>query len=159
MKDDAPNHHLPPGRREERREHARRIAAARLNLSAFISRGQTVRLINVSKRGALVESDVRLCPGNTVSLRFVTSEKELSLAGCIIRSSVSQMSGSKLVYRTALSFSEDIPLTETPVEEQALPAIAIPVRAKSGPKEEAPRELIASVHQSARKLTALFAGR
>src|SRR5437868_4479038 len=67
----------------ERRQHTRHAAKALPDI-AVIQRGQAVRLIDVSTRGVLLETDDRLCPGRNVSLRFVTNDSEVTLNGYVV---------------------------------------------------------------------------
>src|SRR5262245_5943558 len=155
MKDrDKKTHAAKEPHGEERRQHKRLAGSELPNISAFIRRGQAVRLIDVSQRGALLETDDRLCPGRNVSLRFVARDKEFTLSGYVVRSWVSGLSHTKLVYRTALSFAEDNPALTGAASEISQADAA---EAASAAKEPA-LELVAAVRQTANQLTALFGG-
>ena len=149
MKDREPNHRRPPHRRDEERQHTRIEGAALPDLTAFIRRGKSVRIIDVSKRGALIECDERLCPGRNVSLRFVTPGEEVALTGFVVRSWVSNLSKSQLVYRTALNFTQDTPVLQN---VKAQPTSA----ADELNSDAEPLDLVAAVRQTAKELTAMF---
>jgi len=147
----------PEGNGRDRRQHVRHDADALPDLSAYIGREQAVRLIDFSKRGALVETSSRLGPGRTVSIRFVTSDTELTLTGKVVRCWVSGLSGSQLSFQTALTFSEDNPLCERVLEEQA-EAAADEAQGSAEPTVdgEAVLQLVASVQHSASELRTMF---
>ena len=80
----------PEGRgNQERRREARYDATTLPHLSAHLVQGPAVRLVDISRRGALVECDTPLRPGRSVSLCFATPDAELTLIGCVVRTTVS----------------------------------------------------------------------
>jgi hypothetical protein len=87
-------------------------------LSAHLERGPAVRLLDISRRGALVESKMLLRPGQPVSLCFVTPDNEVRLTGCVVRTTVSALTETELGYRTGLSFGEDNTLYISLVEQK-----------------------------------------
>jgi PilZ domain len=91
----------------ERRREARYDAMNLPELSARLEPGPAVRLLDISRRGALVESKMLLRPGQPVSLCFVTPDCEVRLTGRAVRTTVSALSETELGYRTGLSFGED----------------------------------------------------
>src|SRR5262245_25674763 len=98
-----PNHHPESDRRKD----VRHPASAIPQLSVRLPRAPEVVLIDVSRRGALIETNTRLRPGLKVDIRFVTEDTQITLSGCVVRSSVSDVSNTQLKYRSALSFGED----------------------------------------------------
>ena len=150
MKDREPNHRRPPHRQDDARQHTRVDGTALPDLTAFIRRGKSVRIIDVSKRGALIECDDRLCPGRNVSLRFVTPDEEVALTGIVVRSWVSNLSKSQLVYRTALNFTQDTPMLQNVKAQAATTTDEVN-------SDTEPLDLVAAVRQTARELTAMFA--
>ena len=68
-----------------------------------------VKLINISRSGALIEAQERMAPGSNVSLRVVTKETEYILKGKIIRCYVYTI-GEVLTYQSAVEFYEDFTL-------------------------------------------------
>lgn len=93
---------------EERRESERLPASELPHLSARLEGGREVRLIDLSRRGVQFETPVRLRPGTDAALRFVVNGQHFTVTGRVVRSLVSALDGSQLVYRTALSFPADI---------------------------------------------------
>lgn len=53
--------------------------------SVHLGEGPEIKLINISRLGALIETQERMSPGHGVSLRFITTEKVYSMEGRIIR--------------------------------------------------------------------------
>jgi hypothetical protein len=93
---------------EERRDSERLPASELPHLTARLEGSREVRLIDVSRRGVQFETSVRLRPGTEVALRLVARGEHVTLTGRVVRSLVSALDGTQLVYRTALSFPEDI---------------------------------------------------
>jgi hypothetical protein len=80
--------------------------------------GQKVKLINISDRGALIETRDRLSPGSTIRLRLTIEKSFCFIKGRIIRSSLSPTDGR--VFRSAISFHQDLKIlpvdADTPPE-------------------------------------------
>ena len=113
----------------ERRESERVPAAELPHLSARLDGNREVRLIDVSRRGVQFETTIRLRPGTEVTLRLLAGGEHVTLTGEVVRSLVSALDGTELVYRTALSFPEDIafygrPAPPGPAAHAAGPAAA-----------------------------------
>jgi hypothetical protein len=104
--------HHAPSTGAERRRSPRRPAALVPNLKARLLAGPDVRLVDVSRRGVLLETDTRLMPGSPIRVKFVADDSNLVMKGCVVRSSVAVVSGTGLVYRTAISFDEDISICD-----------------------------------------------
>ena len=87
--------------------------------SACLVSGSEVKLINISKGGALLECGERLAPSTRVSLRFITSGGVIQLYGQVLRSTISHLDGG-LRYRSAVAFEQDFPLQpeSDPAERQ-----------------------------------------
>jgi hypothetical protein len=71
--------------------------------SVTFSRGSEVQVIDISRGGILLETEVRLSPGTKVFLKLVTSEGVLNIEGLTLRSSVSSLKKGPL-YRSAIAF-------------------------------------------------------
>lgn len=69
--------------------------------------GPEVRLVNISRGGALIESEARLSPGSNLCLRLVTAESVYLLKGHVLRSKVASLAGGGLRYQSAVSFNEE----------------------------------------------------
>jgi hypothetical protein len=123
----------PPERHEssvrggpDRRRSPRKPAAAVPYLKARLVAGPDVRIIDVSRRGILLETETRLLPNSPIAIRFVAADASLVLKGCVVRSSIAQLTGVELRYRTAVAFEEDIRLCDDSLwqEDVAVPTAA-----------------------------------
>jgi len=94
--------------------------------------GPEVTLINISRGGALIETDALLVPHSSIAIRLVTAEAVFLLRGRVLRSRASSFHGSNLVYHSALAFDEELPFldgiqeqpkAETESEEALLQAV------------------------------------
>ncbi len=95
---------------EDRRSSPRLSPEAYPSLKgACLVSGSEVKLINISKGGALLESVERLSPSTRISLRLITTEGVIQLYGQILRSTISHLNGG-LRYRSAVSFEQEFPL-------------------------------------------------
>jgi hypothetical protein len=91
----------------DRRKEPRFGASAIASLdSVHLVEETEIKLINISRGGALIETKERMSPGNRVSLRIVTAETAYLLKGRIIRSSVYTI-GKALTYQCSMVFDED----------------------------------------------------
>jgi hypothetical protein len=81
--------------------------------------GPEVRLINISRAGALIESQEPLSKGSSVCLRLVTVKSVYLLKGRILRYNISSMNGNVIQYQSAIVFDEDFTIlpSNTEVEE------------------------------------------
>ncbi len=69
--------------------------------------GREVRLLDLSRGGALVEGTMRLLPGAIVELHLVGLDRRHSVRGRVIRSAVSSLDGGTgVLYRAALAFED-----------------------------------------------------
>ena len=140
--------------RHERRREVRHDVTKLPQLSARLEPGPKVRLLDISRRGALVESKIRLRPGQPVSLCFVTPDGEVTLTGCVVRTTVSALTETELGYRTGLSFGEDNTLCIRLLERKPADADA----RQADPPVEANQALtpVTSVEQNADELRDLL---
>jgi hypothetical protein len=83
-------------------------------LTARVVDGPQVRLIDISQRGALVETALHLRPGRPVSIRFVAADTTFTLTGAVVRSSVAVLDDQGVKYHTALSFKKDVQFCPDP---------------------------------------------
>ncbi len=67
-----------------------------------------VRLINISRGGALVESEAIMRPGVTVCIRLVAAEGVFLLRGRVTRSRISSLRGPVPSYESAIAFTTDL---------------------------------------------------
>jgi len=118
-----------PGRNQIK-NHDERRASPRLPPSAIPSlkgvklvAGPEVRLVNISRGGALIESEARLSPGSNLCLRLVTAESVYLLKGQVLRSKVASLAGAGLRYQSAVSFVEEfsiLPHKESPQHSESI---------------------------------------
>lgn len=101
----------PPDDGPERRSAARLPAAALPHLSAHVIGEAPVRLVDISKRGARLESSARLTAGSTLTIRFITGGQAQVLTGAVVRDTVVVLETSGAVtYHTALAFTDELTL-------------------------------------------------
>jgi hypothetical protein len=74
------------------------------------------RLLDVSRRGVLFDSEARLTIGAKTTIRITTTDTSVALKGTVVRSRVVTL-GKAVIYQTALQLDEDLALVETMPEE------------------------------------------
>lgn len=98
----------------DRRRHTRVPADAVPQLSARLVGGPPVRLLDISRRGAQLETNMHLQPGRAVHIRFIAADTTLTLKGAIVRSRVAMLDGEHVTYHAALAFNEDLVVCPDP---------------------------------------------
>ena len=97
--------------RQERRSERRRSACSAWCLpDALLRPGQTVLLVNITSRAALVESDARLRPGALTEMQLAMRGRRTSIKGRLDRCHVSALE--PLRYRGVLVFEERLQFEE-----------------------------------------------
>jgi len=71
--------------------------------SVDFNQGSEVRVIDISRGGILLETEVRLRPQMKLTLKMVTTEGVIKMEGLILRSSISSLQGAPK-YRSAICF-------------------------------------------------------
>ena len=90
---------------DERRREARRTAGTlRCLPNAVLRPGQTVVVVNITSRAALVESDARLRPGAHTELQLAIRDRRTNIRGRLDRCHVAALE--PLRYRGVLLFEE-----------------------------------------------------
>lgn len=86
--------------------------------------GPEVRLLQISRAGALLESDSRLCTGSHICLRLNAGDATFLLKGRVLRSRASAPEGGTERYESAVAFEDDFVLCqeEVPKPRRARPA-------------------------------------
>jgi hypothetical protein len=69
--------------------------------------GAEMKVINISRGGALLETEVRLPPNTKIVLRVVTIEGVIQITGRVLRSSISSLKGTPK-YQSAVSFENPL---------------------------------------------------
>jgi hypothetical protein len=94
---------------KERREDARFVPPPRLELRATLRPGTMVVLLDVSARGALVQTAKPLRPGARVHLQVVTAARRVSTVGTVLRCMVWSLVGDDgVIYRGAMRFDHPV---------------------------------------------------
>lgn len=94
----------------DRRREARDVGAVSQPLSARLMGGVDVKVRNLSTRGVLFESPVRMPIGSRATLRMRTAQASLLLPGEVVRCRVSATRHGRLRYETALALSAECSL-------------------------------------------------
>ncbi len=79
--------------------------------------GPEANLINVSRGGALIETDARLAPKSPICLRIVTAEAILMLKGRVVYSRTAVVGSSTIRFHTAMQFDEEFLLADAQFTE------------------------------------------
>jgi hypothetical protein len=74
--------------------------------SVHLGEGPEIKLINISMGGALIETQERMSPGSSVSLRVVTTEAVHLIEGRILRCNANTI-GEGSVFQSAVTFNKD----------------------------------------------------
>ena len=95
------------GRAHDRRKHPRVPAHTLAFLSAHLSGGAAVTLLDVSHRGVRLETTRHMRPGQTVSIRFAIDDTTVSVNAAVIRAAVTRLGAETVQYETALALTDD----------------------------------------------------
>lgn len=99
---------------ERRQEHRRRPEEYPLLATARLRPGKTVRILNWSTRGALIEAGARLVPGTKVALQFQGPGAPLLLTARVLRAYVAAITRRDGVrYQGAIAFEGEARLRGT----------------------------------------------
>ena len=106
----------------DRRVWPRIPASALPDLSVNLTTGPDIRLIDISRGGALFECSKRLVPASTVALRLVTPDGTHIVRGRVVRSRIVRLERGGLGYQAAIAFNETLqdlkePGATAPAEE------------------------------------------
>src|SRR5512140_2747210 len=97
----------------DQRAHPRMPPSVIPHLKAVrIVAGSEAKLINISRGGALIETDARLAPKSPICLRIVTAEAVLVLKGRVVYSRTAVLGSSTIRFQTAMQFDEDFMLAD-----------------------------------------------
>jgi hypothetical protein len=111
----------------ERRKRQRNGPAAIPHLkSARVIAGSEARVVNISSRGALLETETSLAPGRQVVLRFVTADATMNLQARVVYSRTAALNGPAIRFHSAVEFEQDFPLVDTRLEGEVVPLIMVP---------------------------------
>lgn len=94
-------------RPHDRRRHPRVEAGALSFLTAHLSGGAAVSLVDVSHRGVRLETTRHMRPGQTVCVRFALGDETVSVNASVLRATVKHLHAETVRYETALQLVED----------------------------------------------------
>lgn len=118
-----------PAKGDERRVHPRIPADKIPGLSASLGPDVGIRLIDISKGGALFEARRRAIPGSEVALRLMTQDGSHLVRGRVVRSRMVRLDSGGMGYQTAISFHEAL--------RDLLPEAASPAAEPEPPQAQA----------------------
>lgn len=95
-----------------RRAHRRVPANLLPSLTARLSGGAAVKLLDVSRRGVRLETNLHMRPGQTVCIRFVAADASVTLTAAVVRATVAHIESDGIRYETVLSLAGDLLLCE-----------------------------------------------
>ncbi len=101
---------------------------------ACLVSGSEVKLINISKGGALLECSERLAPRTRISLRLITTGGIIQLYGQVLRSTITHINGGML-YRSAVAFEREFPLQAQSAPAELQRRSTLPAEPQPGPCE------------------------
>jgi hypothetical protein len=90
-----------------------------------------MKVINIARGGALLETDVRLPPGTKIVLRVVTIEGVIQITSQVLRSSISSLKGTPK-YQSAVAFENPLHILDDLSEPAAGPQPSAHGSAPSG---------------------------
>lgn len=91
---------------DDRRAHPRIPAGQVPGLSASLGPDVGIRLIDISRGGALFECRRRVIPGSEVALRLMTQDGSHLVRGRVVRSRMVRLESGGMGYQTAIAFNE-----------------------------------------------------
>jgi hypothetical protein len=86
--------------------------------SVSFNQGSEVQVIDISRGGMLLETEVRLRPEMTLHLKLLTSDGLIKLDGSVVRSSIVSLQGAPK-YRSAIAFNHPFHMLDDLSEEPA----------------------------------------
>jgi hypothetical protein len=91
------------------RRSQRRVAAVHVpDLSAHLSGGARVALLDVSQGGVRLETTRHMRPGQRVSIRFSVDDRVVVITAAVVRAAVVHVHPEEVPYETGLQLSEDL---------------------------------------------------
>lgn len=123
FRDGFPPRFLPsvsPDRREATRHDATRKPT---RMVARVIGASEVRLLDISRRGVLLETPTRLQFGAKATIRFTTCDASVHVRAHVVRSRVAGL-GEVVVYHTALRFDDELHLADVLAHQQPAAAAA-----------------------------------
>ena len=114
---------------DERRSHPRIPARLLPTLSAQLSGGSKVTLLDLSQHGVRLETTRHMRPGQVVSVRFSIDDQIVTINASVIRASVVRVEAEEVRYETGLRLNDEFSCDQLQValvEQSATGDSAIP---------------------------------
>lgn len=93
----------------DRRLSNRTTAVAELGIRrAKIRPGHDASVVDISARGVLIETAVRLMPGRQIELQIERGTQMMPIRGRVVRSQVAGVQPSRMSYRGAIGFEQPL---------------------------------------------------
>jgi hypothetical protein len=96
-----------------------------MRMVARVIGASEVRLLDISRRGVLLETPTRLQFGAKATIRFTTCDASVHVRAHVVRSRVASL-GEAVVYHTALRFDEELHLADVLAHQQPAATAAAP---------------------------------
>ena len=114
---------------DERRAHRRVPANLLQSLTAHLSGGSHVKLLDLSQAGVRLETTRHMRPGQMVSLRFSIDDQQVTINAAVVRSAVVRVDAEEVRYETGLRLVEEFSSEQLQlalVERRGATSTAIP---------------------------------
>ncbi|AMY07383.1 PilZ domain protein [Luteitalea pratensis] len=92
---------------DDRRSHPRLPARLLPTLSAQLSGGSKVTLLDLSQHGVRLETTRHMRPGQMVSLRFSIDDQIVTINASVVRASIVRVGAEEVRYETGLRLSDE----------------------------------------------------
>jgi hypothetical protein len=92
---------------DERRSHPRVPAGLLPTLSAQLSGGSKVTLLDLSQHGVRLETTRHMRPGQVVSVRFCIDDQIVTINASVVRASIVRVEAEEVRYETGLRLSDE----------------------------------------------------
>lgn len=94
---------------EERRQAVRSLSREQHGVvQVRVRPGHEASLLNISSRGAAIDSGCRLLPGSVAELQLDTPQGRVCARGRVVRCTVAAVQANRVVYRAALCFEQPL---------------------------------------------------
>ena len=114
---------------DDRRSHPRIPARLLPTLSAQLSGGSKVTLLDLSQHGVRLETTRHMRPGQMVSLRFCIDDEIVTINASVVRSSIVRIEAEEVRYETGLRLNDEFSCEQLQValvEQRSTPESSIP---------------------------------
>ncbi len=79
--------------------------------SVILNQSTGIHVIDISRGGILLETEMQLRPQMKILLKIVTSKDVIKIPGCVLRSSIASLTG-KLRYQSAIAFEQPLDILD-----------------------------------------------